>query len=737
MPDFSSLQSSIKLVGSDSSNLEQSDSSSPLSLVGEGVHSALYSAVQSPVSGVAQLIDKTTGTNLMPSVQIIDAPSHAEFGSAKWHAQTIGGAAGMIAPFMLARSGSKAVLGRAGLAYEASSLVAPTANMITRARQLAVLESATAGFVFDSVMKPVEDGEGNFWAARLKHGTVGALTFGGLTASSIGFKSAASSLLKEGAVKNVLESNISNAIVSGVPAGVINAEASSLLFHGKLATGRELGESVYTMAVAGGALSALHAIPGHEKSNVQRSIDRSSAPGLTATEFLGANRAQNSSSLAGKMSALIGSGQTGQGSLNTRIAERFKSALRGADEFMASINPLLLMQQSQPGLAMATAYGSHGEFSARANSSRSNSNRASDFGGRALMSSMLEEAGGTGAIAGGKGSEGAKISSGSPETGFPRGKQEVDLEAASGVTPRRGRTFINEEYEGAKARRERETERAEGKETAKAWKVFELEGHPEVAEYIRSHPKLRNLKVVEEPLSRTGNDHPLVLEVLPGKEFPEGAVMKFAIPEGGWMNEWGNRSFDAKLLGKVREVDVQSSSGYLYFQELVDISTRLDPEKLNHVMEKIERDGKSLEDPGGKGPAGQFGVSRTTGELVLVDYMAVGKKGSERTLQELIYGQRMIEEEYDAENLAHREGRIEPEQPRDDMQVKSAARNQLAPEALNEFQRDVLEQLTSGISVKEVTEFAVLMDQGKSDPAAIKKEVQRIHAAAKKQGLLN
>lgn len=665
----------------------------------------------------------------MPKLQIIDAPSEAQFGSAKWHLQTIGGAVGMIAPFMLARSGSKAVLGRAGLAYEASSLVAPTANMITKARQLAVLESAASGFVFDSVMRPVADSEGNFWAARLKHGTVGALTFGGLTASSIGFKSAASSLLKEGAAKTVLESNISNAVVSGVPAGLINAEANSLLFNGKLATGRELGESVYTMSVAGAGLSALHAIPGHEKSFAQQAVERGAAPGLTANEFLGGKtvRSQTSSSLAGKMSELIGSGQTGQRSLNTRIADGFRNAYGRFDEFMASINPLL--QQPQPAFAMATAYGGRGEFSGRARNSG-----GSDFGGRVLMSSMLEETGGAGAI--------PETGKGGSDAGWTsKNKHDVDLASTAGNS-RKGRTLVNKEAEKVKDRNRKdieETERAREVEPVKAWKVFEAEGHPEVAEYIRNHPKLRNLKVVEEPLSRTGNDHPLVLEVLPCKEFPDGAALKYSIPEGGWMREWGTRPYDAELIGgKVREVDLNSSgTGYLYFQELVDMSSRVDPEKMGRLMNEIERDGKSLEDPGGNGVAGQVGVSRKTGRLVLVDYMAVGKKGSERTLQELIYGQQMIEEEYDAENTRRREGREEPEAQRDDMSEVSRGMGELSPERLNEFQRDVLEQLTSGISVREVTEFAVLMDQGKSDAGVIKKEVQRIHGLAKKQGLID
>jgi hypothetical protein len=665
----------------------------------------------------------------MPKLQIIDAPSEAQFGSAKWHAQTIGGAAGMIAPFMLARSGSKAALGRAGLAYEASSLVAPTANMITKARQLAVLESAASGFVFDSVMRPVNDNEGNFWAARLKHGTVGALTFGGLTASSIGFKSAASSLLKEGATKTILESNISNAIVSGAPAGLINAEANSLLIHGKLATGREIGESVYTMSVAGAGLSALHAIPGHEQSFAQRAVERAAAPGLTANEFLGNKtvRSHNSSSLAGKMSELIGSGQTGQRSLSTRIADGFRNALETVDGFMASINPLLV-QQNQPAFAMATAYGGRGEFGSRAR----NSGRSSDLGGRVLMSSMLEEAGGAGAIAEtGKG--------GSDANYRPLSKPEVDRAATEGFGGRKGKTFVNEDSAVKdKNRRDREEVEAE-RPTEKAWKIFESEGHPEVAEFLKNHPKFRHLKVVEEPLSRTGNDHPLVLEVLPCKEFPDGAALKFAIPEGGWVREWGNRSYDAEIIGgKVREIDIGGSgTGYLYFQELVDISTRIDPEKLSAFLAEVERDGKSLEDPGGNGVAGQVGISRKTGKLVLIDYMAVGKRGSERTLQEIIYGQQMIDEEYDAENTRRREGKPEAEEPRDDMQVKSAAKGDLSPDSLTPFQKDVLEQLTSGISVKEVVEFAVLMDQGKSPAGTIKKEVQRIAAAAKKQGLID
>src|SRR3982750_70076 len=80
-------------------------------ILGDAVHSALYTALQEPVSGVTQIVDEFTGTKLLPKVQFLDAPVQAQFGTADWHAQQVGSAVGMLLPFMLVGKGVRGVLG--------------------------------------------------------------------------------------------------------------------------------------------------------------------------------------------------------------------------------------------------------------------------------------------------------------------------------------------------------------------------------------------------------------------------------------------------------------------------------------------------------------------------------------------------------------------------------------------------------------------------------------------------
>src|SRR5690348_13314170 len=62
------------------------------SLLEDFGRSLLHTVAQNPVNALVQPIDKTFGTNYLPSVQFIDAPQHAEFGTANYWAQQSGSA---------------------------------------------------------------------------------------------------------------------------------------------------------------------------------------------------------------------------------------------------------------------------------------------------------------------------------------------------------------------------------------------------------------------------------------------------------------------------------------------------------------------------------------------------------------------------------------------------------------------------------------------------------------------
>ncbi len=219
----------------------------PLSLAGDLGYSAVYSGIQSPAKGLVQLMSP----KLADAIEIMEPPRHAEFGTAKWHAQTVGDATGMILPFMLTHGALK----KAGLTFVAKEQTSVAAMKLAAADTFGrVADSALTGFVYDFAARPVDMSKNDFWAQRTKNGATGAITFGTLSAAGAQFRSSTRSLAAElvGAKKVAYEVGVNT--VSGIPAGIVNAETASILNEGRLATAKECIESGYSMVVAGGAL---------------------------------------------------------------------------------------------------------------------------------------------------------------------------------------------------------------------------------------------------------------------------------------------------------------------------------------------------------------------------------------------------------------------------------------------------------------------------------------------------
>lgn len=231
-------------------------------LVGEASHAAVYSGLQAPVVGIAQIVDHSTGSKLADQVSIIPAPAEQKFGTALWHAQQIGTAAGIVVPFALTRSAMKST----GLtvATRAEMALASSGRLMSRANAAIVADGALTGFAMDFLMTPVHESEGSFWRARVNNGLTGAATFATLTAGSVTLGHVARPLASEiiGAKRVLLDATLG--ATSGAPAGAVNADVRSLLTRGSFATGEERAKSAYTMAMVGGTLSAAHRIPGQD-----------------------------------------------------------------------------------------------------------------------------------------------------------------------------------------------------------------------------------------------------------------------------------------------------------------------------------------------------------------------------------------------------------------------------------------------------------------------------------------
>ncbi|MBI4532722.1 MAG: hypothetical protein HY711_02150, partial [Candidatus Melainabacteria bacterium] len=142
-----------------------------------------YSAIQSPVNGLVQLVG---GDKYLPQVQFMEAPKPTEFACPNWYAQQLGGGLGMTIPFLLTRGITRGVarLAHPALSAEKFALLANTTN---RSGYL-VAEAALSGALYDGLLRPISTEEGNFWTARLKNAVVGGITFATLAKTTHGLQ---------------------------------------------------------------------------------------------------------------------------------------------------------------------------------------------------------------------------------------------------------------------------------------------------------------------------------------------------------------------------------------------------------------------------------------------------------------------------------------------------------------------------------------------------------------------
>lgn len=261
------LSGSDTSVGAVATNL----SSEVWNSTGTFTRSAVYTGIAEPILGVAQIIDKTAGTQIMSSAKDtlsfvgIKEPEQAKNNFGR-HAQMLGNAVGMMLPYLLlhkaVRTGAASAFGAESVAVRGNIAAMTGRTLGTLAAREASL-GFTTGFINDAVFRPSTDslnGKG-FVGDRLLNGISGGATMATLTGSSIGLaRLGASEAIKGSIVKSVLSTPVGTGVLSAVPSGLVSAEAQALR-QGKLApTASEAGEHIYQMAFVGGALGAAHKV---------------------------------------------------------------------------------------------------------------------------------------------------------------------------------------------------------------------------------------------------------------------------------------------------------------------------------------------------------------------------------------------------------------------------------------------------------------------------------------------
>src|SRR5262249_360107 len=204
-----------------------------------------YTAIQSPLSSLAQLADQVGGKRLigkeiLPSVQFIDAPMRAKSGSSNWYGQQIGAAVGALPWFLALRKSVGALATRFN-----STLVATEIG-----------KSTGAGMLYGGLLKPVAPNEGP-WTGRLRSAPLAGLTFGVLTECMGRLRSVDGDVGPTRPwLNSLIRNDVAGGAAAGLPAGLVNAKAHSLLHGRGFANRQELKESILAMSVVGGVLGA-------------------------------------------------------------------------------------------------------------------------------------------------------------------------------------------------------------------------------------------------------------------------------------------------------------------------------------------------------------------------------------------------------------------------------------------------------------------------------------------------
>lgn len=223
---------------------------------------ARYTGVQVPLQAVGQIVDQVAGTQKQKDWTFMEAPKrHDSF------AFQLGGAVGMLPTFLAANyavgKGSAALFGKA----ESIGLMST--------RRL-VAEAAVTGALYEGVLMPSLEGEG-FLSGRLKNAMRGGATFGTLALGAKGlhdFTGLRSLTTSESLGTRFMGNTVSGAL-AGFPAGMVSAQADSLLRQGHFASKVDTINAGRGFAAIGGVLGGMHTFmpAGKPRARVESSTE--------------------------------------------------------------------------------------------------------------------------------------------------------------------------------------------------------------------------------------------------------------------------------------------------------------------------------------------------------------------------------------------------------------------------------------------------------------------------------
>ena len=248
-------------------------------LAGDFYQALKFSAIQEPLDGITQIIDKVTKSKLYNETQFVKAPKMQKFGSTAWVAQNLGSGLGILAPLIATQ---KLFVEPAMSGILDDSVI----GQKTVLNDLSLKNSLATGFVYGSALTPNQNDGKTFWAQRFDHGVESSFAFGVMTLSSQGLSEfAQSNMSKSLGIDSMLKSSLLNGTLSGAASASITSEIASLIDKHKLANLSDIKQNIASMAILGGLMGGLSDIkniprPSENNLKLENIAHTSLAPGV-------------------------------------------------------------------------------------------------------------------------------------------------------------------------------------------------------------------------------------------------------------------------------------------------------------------------------------------------------------------------------------------------------------------------------------------------------------------------
>lgn len=254
-----------------------SEASARQNLIDDFAGSFGHALFQQPLDGLTQLARKVTGEDIATK-QIVAPVEAAQFGTDRWHMQQLGSGLGAVVPFLAINKLTHAATG--------SGMVAAEMSLTTRAAT-----AGFAGFVNDSILRPVAEDEQNFFGARIKNGLTSAVTFASLTGVEAGLNRTQARMMglssgRELALNSSLGRTMATHFAAGGLVGAGNAQAESIFSGTGFATTQDTIEHAYQFAFIGASMGGFGKLEQSLSNKIKPEVARGGDAPRTAEKTM-------------------------------------------------------------------------------------------------------------------------------------------------------------------------------------------------------------------------------------------------------------------------------------------------------------------------------------------------------------------------------------------------------------------------------------------------------------------